>query len=710
MAQKRGSVSNRMSSQRPSKPKPQKPSISVVQQRQHLKILDNGLDMTPKLLTHRFYATIKENVLTAYDAIGNLKTGSESMMSLSSAGFRSSLSIVKSKNLHTTVIPPLDETMESLIATQEIQSLPGESRAPSPFSLPRFEDPSTKFPDTVTIVLRETETMILFEMPQLTADLDTPEGQGVKEENERYEMLTREGGPKRKLADAETQTRRIHLKSRSTHRGREKRMNQGTFVNNWVIHDTYVELEGGQRVKETPDRTKLPKLSLTSTPPNAETQLAIIYEKSSFKDALQIMERIIASNLFVIPQKRFKGLLRSDPCSLELTFTYSLDLLWIHSCSETTDRPVTAFRWNYTNSNILAVGYGSRKTASDGLLLIWCMKNPSQPDRTYRFESAVADLDWSRSKPNQLAVGFYDGSLRVIDVSSRLLAILRDSKTDKLRLFSPHWQVQWWQDDDHLDSVEEIYTTTQDGRILRYPSHEDFTSTEMMRIPRIEAEIPGVARRDFCEKVDISITRNPGAVILRRHPDKLDHYLVGTDEGCVHTCSINYLDHHVDSFLAHDGPIYALQFSPFISKLFLTCGADWTARIWAESITEPLITLSTRMSCVRAAAWSPKNSTILATCADNEISIWDIKRRTYKPSSRTLTPGARLCALEFTSCGDQLVVADIAGGVYVYQLEGMPFPPFNQVQLLAESVNKALTTKIELRKKFLNVFDAETHG
>ncbi|XP_015121940.1 WD repeat-containing protein 78 [Diachasma alloeum] len=707
MAQANSLVSRRMSSRRPSKPKPQKPPISVVQQRKHLKVFENGLDVTPKLLTHRFYPTIEENRLTAYDTIDMLKTGSESMMSLSSAVLRSSISGLASKSspMHTTVIPPLDETMESLIATQEIASLADESRAPSPFCLPKFEEASTKFLDTVTILLKETETMIIFEMPQLTADLDTPEGQQVKEENERYEMITAEGGPKRKLADAETQTRRIHLKSRSTHLGRKRRMNQGTFVNNWVIHDTYVELEGAVRVEETPDRNKLPKLSLTPTTPSPEDQLAEISKKSSFKDALQIMERIIASNLFIIPQKRFKGLLKSDPCSPDLKFTYCLDLLWVHSCSETTNRSVTAFRWNYTNSNILAVGYGSRKSTCDGVLLIWCMKNPSQPDRIYRFESAISDLDWSRSKPNQLAVGFYDGRLRVIDVSSRTLAVLRDSKTDKLRLFSPQWQVQWWQGDEHMDYEEQIYTSTQDGRILCYPTHEDFTSTQMMRIPRIEAQISGVPRKDFCEKVDISIRRNPGAVLLRRHPERLDSYFVGSDEGCLHNCSTNYLDHHVDSFLAHDGPIYAFEFSPFSSKLFLTCGADWTSRIWAEGITEPLITLSTRMSCVRAAAWSPKNSTILATCADNEISIWDIKRRTYKPCSWTLAPGGRLCALEFTRSGDQLVAADISGGVFVYQLEGMPFPPFNQVELLVNSIRKELITKAELGKKFLKVFE-----
>lgn len=80
-------------------------------------------------------------------------------------------------------------------------------------------------------------------MPQLTADLNTPEGQAVKEENERYDYITVGDGSNRKLADAETQTTRTHTKSRSSYQERQKCANRGTFVNNWVMYDTYNSLE-----------------------------------------------------------------------------------------------------------------------------------------------------------------------------------------------------------------------------------------------------------------------------------------------------------------------------------------------------------------------------------------------------------------------------------------------------------------------------------
>lgn len=91
---------------------------------------------------------------------------------------------------------------------------------------------------TVTITLRETRTSFVFEMPQMTEDAETPQGQGVRSENENYEYATVGAGSSvRKLIDAETQTIRLSTKSRGTFLGTEPRRNKGTLVNNWVMYD-----------------------------------------------------------------------------------------------------------------------------------------------------------------------------------------------------------------------------------------------------------------------------------------------------------------------------------------------------------------------------------------------------------------------------------------------------------------------------------------
>ncbi|KAK0174799.1 hypothetical protein PV327_010528 [Microctonus hyperodae] len=696
-----------------------------VENRTNVRIYDDdGIDVTPKPLFHEDYPVSVEKQEMALDSFALRQESSiiQSMMNHSS-GLRSSSSLIRSSIFQPSLLA-FDDRIESLLSINAVDSsgIDGLDRAPSPFYLPKSSfSISPIHPEQVSIVLKETETFYLFEMPQLTADLNTSEGQAVKEENERYEYITVGAGSNRKLADAETQTTKIYKKSRSTYKERPKRVNQGTFVNNWVMYDTFnnPELlieENGKlversvasitRLNQNQDRHRLSNFSDGTNVTNSDDQTEQLYESTSFKVAISKMERIIVSKLYVTAQKRFKGLIKPDPYSLDLKFTYSLDLLWSHTFSQVDGRAVSCIRWNPVNNNLLAAGYEASANKSDGILLIWSMKNPSRPDRIYEFNSPISNIDWSRCKPNQLAIGFYDGVLKIIDVSSRNLVILRETSQHNPPSFSPYWQVQWWNNDEKSELQEQIYTSNQDGAIFCFQPDEDFVAKEMMRISRIEGKINGVERMHCCNLYDIPLSKYPGALLLCRHPTVNNIYLVASDEGCIHQCSTNYVHHHVDSYLAHDGPIYSLEYSPFCSKILLTCGADWCTRIWADGITEPLITMSTRMACVRGAAWSPIHSTIIATCVNNEICIWDIKRRIYRPASVTVLPSSsQLVLLEFTKSGNQLVVADAAGVIYVYSLEEMPFPPFDQTSVLAKAIENSIVTKPELLKKLQKIGD-----
>lgn len=74
-----------------------------------------------------------------------------------------------------------------------------------------------------------------------------------------------------------------------------------------------------------------------------------------------------------------------------------------------------------------------------------------------------------------------------------------------------------------------------------------------------------------CDAEEIPVVRFPAAYCIVYYPNDRQFYLVSGNDGVIHKCSVNYFAQHVESFLAHLGPIYALKFSPFCGKVRKKC-------------------------------------------------------------------------------------------------------------------------------------------
>lgn len=240
--------------------------------------------------------------------------------------------------------------------------------------------------------------------------------------------------------------------------------------------------------------------------------------------------------------------------------------------------------WNPGNEDILAVGYGKYyyKDKAKGMVMIWNIKNPVQPERTYHFEAAVTSLQFSRKNFNALAVGMYNGKLEILDISFKEKQIIRQNSRKLSSTYEALWQVLWYQDDEYYKGEEQVITAGQDGRILKFrrTGTINYNAIQIMQVSRAEGKLKGIEILRRCNVSGISITSRSPALVITRHPVDPNVYFVGTGEGVVHRCSTDYCHQHLDLFVAHDGPMYQLKFSTFCDRLFMTCGEDWTARIW----------------------------------------------------------------------------------------------------------------------------------
>nr|CAD7430864.1 unnamed protein product [Timema monikensis] len=672
------------------------------------------------------------------------------------------------------LVPPAAEREAAELSAED-------ATAPTAFFLPT--EPAAggvTTADTIPIVLSETPTIFLLDRPSLTVEKGTQEGTLTERDNTYYEYITVGEGRNRKIANMAVQTPSFDRKETATMSDPVNKRNDERMVTMWDMYDCYEEearkevgtlshnmtttsRSAGKDITELGSKEALDLADSDRDSP--EEQFKKIAKCPEFKEAAVKMERLLASNVYHHQQKIFKGLLPQDPLQLDVRYDYKLNHLWTFSCDAVKGRTVTSLSWNKENEDILAVGYGKFYFTEkiNGLVCCWCIKNPVQPERAFKFDATVTAVDFSKVHPNLLAVGLYDGRVLVLDVAAKETSVVAQSGRETSPSYEPVWHVQWFHDKEN-HSLEE-----QDGRVCRYRKINDLVCFPMMRVRRVEGKVKGIEQPRRCHPQDIPVSRYPAALVLARHPEDPLTYYVATDEGCVHKCSFNYLHQHLDLFLAHAGPVYAIQFSPFHStpsqnsnpnfpvnlqigqdeietfapvstdagytrwlvaalslfdshasshnrfylperikpccrKLFLTCGADWYVRIWGEGITEPIVTLGSSMEPVQGAAWSPSHSTVLASISGSSVCLWDIQRKTISPSSTVCSPAnAHNTVVQFTASGFNLLVGDVEGGVHVFALEGMPFKPFFQKNAIVNSLCKELTAKQELLDKVLKL-------
>nr|XP_023028759.1 WD repeat-containing protein 78-like [Leptinotarsa decemlineata] len=182
-----------------------------------------------------------------------------------------------------------------------------------------------------------------------------------------------------------------------------------------------------------------------------------------FLEAVCVIERLLANNCYNEQQKIFRGLSVPDKFREKIEYNYKLNLLWTFANSSTKGLCVNSIDWNPANRDVLAVGYGKFYYTDKltGLVLIWNIKNPVQPERRYTFDVPVTSLQFSKSNPVLLGVGFDNGSVKVLNVSSRDKEIVGEN----MATFEPVWNISWQVGRNEKKDEELVEATFDDGRI-----------------------------------------------------------------------------------------------------------------------------------------------------------------------------------------------------------------------------------------------------
>ena len=118
-----------------------------------------------------------------------------------------------------------------------------------------------------------------------------------------------------------------------------------------------------------------------------------------------------------------------------------------------------------------------------------------------------------------------------------------------------------------------FFSVSSDGRVVSWTIiKSELLFTEIVTLS-IEAP-PG-------DSTDTGVVATLGCGTCFDFNKQQDHvFLVCTEEGKVHKCSKAYINQFLDTVNAHHMAVYSVCWNTFHPKIYLTCSADWTVKIW----------------------------------------------------------------------------------------------------------------------------------
>ena len=440
------------------------------------------------------------------------------------------------------------------------------------------------------------------------------------------------------------------------------------------------------------------------------------------------MERCVQQNLYHERQMNYRAFAEKPAVENELEAAEevedvevetpergsSVEALWSWEAPMTKNRRVTCMAWNKHREDVLAVGYGGvvedgSLPQNGGLVLFWSLRNPGYPERVASLDSGCASLAFSAKNPHLLAVGLMDGAVYIYDVRQKTLqpTPVFDSRSLKNAHAEPVWSVAWV--DKGEDKGEVLVTASTDGRVLEWTLSKGLEASCLMVLKQL-GDAEGV------------ISRTASGLCLDIPGDDPAQYITACEDGTIHKCSDAYAEQYLESYVGHTGPVYKVRSSPYNPKVFLSCSADWTVKLWTQASPKPSASFRSEGSSplndvVNDVCWSPRASTQFALVGgDGRVEIWDVAQSLLDPVVReqpTFTPppspnaappppGTPIdssppeppapTSVAATSClfadnAPVLVVGDAVGSVTCYKCVNLPeAPPTKKLQLSALEV------------------------
>jgi dynein intermediate chain 1 len=422
---------------------------------------------------------------------------------------------------------------------------------------------------------------------------------------------------------------------------------------------------------------------------------------TKMENALKILERLVNQNAEDEIFNDFKYW--EDASDQFREGEGSLLPLWRFSTDRTKRKQVTALCWNPQYPDLFAVGYGSYDFMRQGSGMICCfsLKNTSFPEFIFSTESGVMCLDFHPQHPSLLAVGCYDGTVMVYDVRNKGMRPIYSSSIKTGKHTDPVWQVFWQAED--LAKELNFFSISSDGRVANWI----MSKNELKMEPIMQLKLVNSVKDD---PEETSLSGLAGGCCFDFNKTQEHLFIVGTEEGNIHKCSKAYSGQYLETYKGHHMAVYSIKWNPFHERVFISCSADWTVKIWDHNLNYPIMSFDLN-NAVGDVCWSPYSSTVFAAVtSDGKVHVFDLAENKHEPlCEQKVVKRAKLTHVCFNEKDFMVIVGDDRGGVNSLKLSPnlrKLHHPVNEEGVVVEGVDNAEVQKAKM-DKLLQASDAK---
>lgn len=462
-------------------------------------------------------------------------------------------------------------------------------------------------------------------------------------------------------------------------------------VTNWAVFDCYLEDFEAKARLAAESESKKPAVTMKKAGDEEddvqldlqdESERVVVnvnevtFNSASMSRALKMMERMVHTNSEADFFQEYKYYEDKNELKRE-DGRGSFHQLWKFHY-EQAHKTVSAICWNPEFTDLFAVGYGSYDFAkqSGGMICCFTLKNTSYPEYVIETESGVMSLDFHPLHSSLMCVGLYDGTVCVYDIKKIGTGGLEPifvSNNPQSKHTDPVWQVYWSREkkeqvegaNPHEAEAEKIsfFSVSSDGRVTEWIlSKNDLVNEEVVELKLFtEPESSGGD--------DDTVVGLAGGCCFDFGKEKEDLFVVGTEEGAIHYYSKAYNAQFLRNFDGHHMAVYSIKWNTFHPKVFLTCSADWTVKLWETSCSRAVMTFDLNTS-VGDIAWAPFSSTVFATIttSDGKVRVFDLAVNKHEPIGETRLKRQKLTHVSFNPNEPIICVGDDKGTLTILKL------------------------------------------